>query len=116
APLDAVPVCLRDGALDHVVGRTTGALPPGAPVPRRGGARGAARPTPCPGQAGRRTGSTAPGARCLTTHGTHETSGNDAASTTRTTRTRGGTPGRARARTTTSERAPRGAPDERGTR
>src|SRR5690606_15500050 len=33
APLDVVPVFLRDGALDHVVGRTTGAVPPGAPVP-----------------------------------------------------------------------------------
>lgn len=32
APLDVVPVFLRDGALAHVVGRTTGAVPPGTPV------------------------------------------------------------------------------------
>jgi alpha-D-xyloside xylohydrolase len=32
APLDVVPVFLRDGALPHVVGRTTGRVPPGAPV------------------------------------------------------------------------------------
>ncbi|WP_083259543.1 glycoside hydrolase family 31 protein [Cellulosimicrobium cellulans] len=32
APLDVVPVFLRDGALPHVVGRTTGAVAPGTPA------------------------------------------------------------------------------------
>nr|WP_241744160.1 TIM-barrel domain-containing protein [Cellulosimicrobium arenosum] len=33
APLDVVPVFLRDGALPHLVGRTTGAVAPGAAGP-----------------------------------------------------------------------------------
>jgi alpha-D-xyloside xylohydrolase len=32
APLDVVPVFLRDGALPHLVGRTTGAVAPGTPA------------------------------------------------------------------------------------
>jgi alpha-D-xyloside xylohydrolase len=45
APLDVVPVFLRDGALPHVVGRTTGRVAPGAPVVESPSEPGAAGPS-----------------------------------------------------------------------